>query len=107
VIVTVARPTTDEAEAVIVDVAAVTGVVSKPAGVIDPPPVTAHAKLGWEVSGLPNWSAATAVICRVVPATADAVAGDTLIAVSVWATVTVAEEVAVSPLESVIVAVSV
>jgi hypothetical protein len=89
------------------DVAGVTGAVNRPAGVIDPPPVTAHAKPGCGTKGLPNWSAATAVICRVVPATADAVAGDTLIAVSVWATVTVAEEVAVSPLESVIVAVRV
>jgi hypothetical protein len=75
--------------------------------VIDPPPVTAHAKPGCDASGLPNWSAATAVNCRAVPATADAVAGDTLIAVSVWVTVTLTDEDAVSPLESVIVAVSV
>lgn len=106
VMVTVAWLVTEEADALIVAVAGNTGAVNSPADVIDPPPVAAQAMAGCVVSRLPNWSAAAAVNCSVVPATIDAVAGDTAIAVRVWTTVTLTVDVATSPPESLIVAVS-
>ena len=67
------------------------------------PAVVAQVNVGCRASAVPNWSSAVAVYCCVPPAFRLAEGGLTVIAVSVWLTVTLTLLVAVKPLGSVIV----
>ena len=61
-----------------------------------PPESTDQVNAGWLASAWPNWSLAVAVNDWVAPSDDRALAGATVIAVSVWATVTVTLLVIVS-----------
>ena len=71
--------------------------VSRPAGVMAPPPVTAQAKAGWGLRGAPPWLLATAVNCWVPPATTEAAAGVTVMAGASTVCVSVAEALGALP----------
>ena len=105
--VTEALPITAALVAVTVPLAGVAGAVNSPLELMVPPvTVLAHVKPGWVVRAIPNWSLATALNCCVAAVLRLAVAGVTAMAVSVWATVTLTELVAVNPPGSAMVTVS-
>jgi hypothetical protein len=106
-VVTVAAPVTPAAEAETVEVAGTVGAVNSPAWDTAPPPDTDHAKVGNGETGSPNWSVAAAANCCVAPTNTLVALGLTVITDTFRATVTLTEDVVVSPSVSRIVAVSV
>ena len=98
-----AEPLTPSLPAVTVPLATdVSGAVSSPLALIVPA-VVVQVKLGCTARAAPNWSSAVAVNCSVAPSSRLIGAGATVIAVSVWFTVTSTVLVVVKPSALVIV----
>jgi hypothetical protein len=105
VTVTLAVPLTAPLEAVTVNGPPTVVAVKSPVPLIVPPPDTVHVNAALITA--PNWSRAVAVNSCVFPTATVAVAGVTVIDVSVWLTVTLTLLVVVSPPASRIVTVRV
>ena len=83
VTVTDAVPLMVPLDAVTVNVPPVEPAVNSPVGLMEPPPLTDHLKLGCGFIGWPNWSSPVAKNCWVPPVWTEALDGETLMVVSV------------------------